>query len=63
LFVEQQTAGGYPKIANIIGADLPSLGQLRPRDSIRFQLVSFPEARAAWLEQQDFLQSQNLLFP
>ena len=32
LFVEQQTTGGYPKIANIISADLPSIGQLRPRD-------------------------------
>jgi len=62
LFVEQQTAGGYPKIANIIGVDLPSVGQLRPRDSVRFQLASFAEARAAWLEQQDFLQSEKRLF-
>jgi biotin-dependent carboxylase-like uncharacterized protein len=62
LFVEQQTAGGYPKIANVIGVDLPSLGQLRPRDQIRFQLVSFEEARALWLEQQKFLQSEELLF-
>jgi antagonist of KipI len=62
LFVEQQTAGGYPKIANVIGADLPSLGQLRPRDSIRFQLVSLEEARAAWLAQQELLQSEKLLF-
>ncbi len=45
LFVEQQTTGGYPKIANIISADLPSVGQLRPRDEIRFRLVSIEEAR------------------
>ena len=45
LFVEQQTTGGYPKIANIISADLPSVGQLRPRDEIRFQLISIEEAR------------------
>jgi biotin-dependent carboxylase-like uncharacterized protein len=62
LFVEQQTAGGYPKIANVIGVDLPSLGQLRPRDSIRFQLVSFAEARALWLELRKFLQSEDRLF-
>jgi antagonist of KipI len=62
LFVEQQTAGGYPKIANVIGADLPSLAQLRPRDSIRLQLVSFEEARAAWLAQQKLLQSEKLIF-
>ncbi len=37
LFVEQQTTGGYPKIANVISTDLASLGQLRPRDEIRFE--------------------------
>ena len=62
LFVEQQTAGGYPKIANGIGVDLPSLGQLRPRDSIRFQLVTLAEARALWLELRKFLQSEDRLF-
>ncbi|HYL85925.1 MAG TPA: biotin-dependent carboxyltransferase family protein [Candidatus Angelobacter sp.] len=39
LFVEQQTTGGYPKIANVISADLHRLGQLRPRDEIRFERV------------------------
>jgi len=36
LSVEQQTTGGYPKIANVISADFHSLGQLRPR--MRFDL-------------------------
>lgn len=44
LFVDQQTTGGYPKIGNVIAADLPRIGQLRPRDEIRFQFVSFAEA-------------------
>ncbi len=44
LFVDQQTTGGYPKIANVIAADLPCVGQLRPRDEIRFQSVKIPEA-------------------
>ncbi len=52
LFVEQQTTGGYPKIANVIGADHSSLGQLRPRDVIHFEQVSFEQARALWIEQQ-----------
>jgi biotin-dependent carboxylase-like uncharacterized protein len=46
LFVEQQTTGGYPKIANIISADLASVGQLRPRDEIHFELVTAETARA-----------------
>ncbi len=62
LFVEQQTTGGYPKIANVIGADLSSLGQLRPRDSVRFELVSFETARALWIEQQTMLADTERLF-
>ncbi len=44
LFVDQQTTGGYPKIANVIAADLPRVGQLRPRDEVKFQAVTIPEA-------------------
>lgn len=46
LFVEQQTTGGYPKIANVISADFHRLGQLRPRDEIRFQRVEPLGARS-----------------
>lgn len=52
LFVEHQTTGGYPKIANVIAADLPALGQLRPRDRIRFESVRFEEAREILLAQE-----------
>ncbi len=62
LFVEQQTTGGYPKIANVIGADLHSVGQLRPRDAIRFAEVPLEEARALWIEQQQLLGSEEKLF-
>ena len=57
LFVEQQTTGGYPKIANVISADLHRLGQLRPRDEIRFELVSFESARSLLIEQENLLAS------
>ena len=60
LFVEQQTTGGYAKIANVISADLHSLGQLRPRDEIRFELVSFAAARKLLIEQEKLLASGNL---
>ena len=55
LFVEQQTTGGYPKIANVISADLPSVGQLRPRDEIQFELVGLETARALFIEQEKML--------
>lgn len=55
LFVEQQTTGGYPKIANVISADLHRLAQLRPRDEIRFELVSWRAARSALIEQEKLM--------
>jgi len=61
LFVEQQTTGGYAKIANVISADLHSLGQLRPRDEIRFERVDWDTARALVLEQEQLLTSPDLL--
>jgi antagonist of KipI len=62
LFVEQQTTGGYPKIANVISADLHCVGQLRPRDAIRFTEISMEEARKRWIEQQRLLGSEEKLF-
>jgi len=62
LFVEQQTTGGYPKIANVIGADLHRLGQLRPRVEIRFERTSLAVARSLWMEQERLLNSAELLF-
>jgi biotin-dependent carboxylase-like uncharacterized protein len=61
LFVEQQTTGGYPKIANVISADFHSLGQLRPRDEVRFARVSLEMARALLMEQEKLLASEELI--
>ena len=44
LFVEHPTTGGYPKIANVVLADIHRLGQCRPRDAISFQFVTHEEA-------------------
>lgn len=56
-FVEHQTTGGYPKIANVITADLCKVGQLKPGDSFTFQLVSIEEAERLRLAQESFIQS------
>jgi antagonist of KipI len=61
LFVEQQTTGGYPKIANVISADMSSLGQLRPRDEIRFEMVEMETARALLVEREELLASEELI--
>ncbi|MFD2206504.1 biotin-dependent carboxyltransferase family protein [Kiloniella antarctica] len=57
LFVDCQTIGGYPKIATVITADLPVLGQLVPGDNIRFELVSLSQAQAALREQSLVIQT------
>jgi biotin-dependent carboxylase-like uncharacterized protein len=61
LFVEQQTTGGYAKMANVISADLHSLGQLRPRDGVRFEPVDFATARKLLVEQERLLAWENLI--
>ena len=54
-FVEHQTTGGYPKIANVISADLCKVGQLKPGDKFQFELVSFEEAESLRLDQENKL--------
>jgi antagonist of KipI len=63
LSVEQQTTGGYPKIANVISADFHSLGQLRPRDEIRFARVDWETARSLLIEQEKLMSSPGLIVP
>jgi antagonist of KipI len=64
LFVDQQTTGGYPKIASVIAADLHWVGQLRPRDQVRFSEVSIAQALQLLREQEQQLRrafaEQNL---
>jgi antagonist of KipI len=60
-FVEQQTTGGYPVIANVISADFSSVGQLRPRDEVRFERVGMDAARALLIEQEKLLASEDLI--
>jgi antagonist of KipI len=55
LFVEHQTTGGYPKPANVISADFGRLGQLRPRDEVRFEAVTFDRALDLLREQERWL--------
>ncbi|HET8547721.1 MAG TPA: biotin-dependent carboxyltransferase family protein [Bryobacteraceae bacterium] len=55
LFVDQTTTGGYPKIANVVTADLWRVGQLRPGDEVSFELVSIEHALKLLREQERML--------
>jgi antagonist of KipI len=52
LGVDGQTIGGYPKVAQVITADLDKVGQLRPGEHIRFARVSLEEAELLYRQRQ-----------
>lgn len=60
LLVEHPTTGGYPKIANVTTADIHRVGQLRPRDSLRFELVDADSARTALEELESIISETSL---
>ena len=45
LMADHQTTGGYPKIAEVAGADVPLLAQLAPGGTLRFDRCAVAEAR------------------
>ncbi|GGI91583.1 5-oxoprolinase subunit PxpA [Shewanella gelidii] len=47
LLADAQATGGYPRIANVIDADLWKLAQLRPGQQFSFQVVDIDEAERA----------------
>lgn len=62
LLSDAQTTGGYPRILQVIQADLWKLGQVLPGQHSQFQEVSIQEAtRALQEQQQNNLRLQRLL--
>jgi len=55
LLHDRPVTGGYPVIACVIGADLCALGQLRARETVRFEFVEVEEAHALLREQEALL--------
>lgn len=55
LGMDAQTIGGYPRIAQVIAADLDKLAQLRPGEAVQFQWVDLPTAERAWQARRSWL--------
>lgn len=51
LLADRQTTGGYPKIATVIGPDLPRLAQLAAGRQLRFHAISQSRAEEASIAQ------------
>ena len=55
LMVDNQTTGGYPKIATVVSADVPLVARRRPGRSIQFIEVDVEEAERLRREQETIL--------
>jgi antagonist of KipI len=56
LMADHQTTGGYPRVGQVIAADLPTLAQIKHGDDIFFGMCTLEEAEEALREQHMLLQ-------
>jgi biotin-dependent carboxylase-like uncharacterized protein len=56
IILGETVSGGYRKIATVISADLPLLGQIRPGDEINFKSISVNEANQALKKMESRIQ-------
>ena len=59
LMADHQTTGGYPRILQVVTADLTKLAQMQSAQQFRFKLVTLEEARAALLQRERQLKQLN----
>ncbi|NPC91562.1 biotin-dependent carboxyltransferase family protein [Bacillus sp. WMMC1349] len=52
LLADRQTAGGYPRIAHVISADLSTVAQMMPGEQMRFQLVQLEQAERLFIDRE-----------
>ena len=55
LMADGQTTGGYPRVAHVVSAQLPTLAQLKPHEGFRFCLAEGARAEQKLAEQQAYL--------
>ena len=60
LMADHQSVAGYPKIAQVISADLARVAQYKPGSRMSFRLVSIEEAEEICFEQERYLESVKI---
>ncbi|PIC69465.1 KipI antagonist [Sporosarcina sp. P16b] len=55
LMADRQTAGGYPKIGQVITADLGSLSQVKPNAKLHFKLITQAEAERELIAKEELI--------
>lgn len=59
LMADRQTTGGYPKIAEVITADLPRLAQLKPGSELQFEFITHEEAQQLYIDREKLIRDLN----
>ncbi|WP_457551494.1 5-oxoprolinase subunit C family protein [Desulfobacula sp.] len=62
ILLNEQTVGGYAKIATIISADLPVVAQAMPGDAIMFEKVDLSAAHTIFLKEKEKIHTIENLF-
>lgn len=57
LLADHQTTGGYPRIANITSAHLPTIAQMKPNDPLFFSVTDVHSAEQKLIQQHNYLLS------
>lgn len=60
LMADRQSAGGYPRILEVAGVDLPVAAQARPGATLRFQEISLHEAQHLYIARERSLARLSL---
>lgn len=61
LMADHQTTGGYPVVANIISAHIPSLAQMQPGQGFQLDCVIIEEAENLYIQQQEKLINLHII--
>lgn len=61
LMADAQTVGGYPRVLQVIAADVFLLAQKKPGEMIQFEIVSFQQAEECYFSQTNVLKKTKLL--
>lgn len=57
LMAHRHTTGGYPRLGEVIAADLPLLAQMRPGDTLGFDIVTTEEAESLYRRREAAMQA------
>jgi antagonist of KipI len=60
LMNDGQVSGGYPRLGNVIGADLHLMAQLKPSDQVKLMPVTIEEAESLFSYQSDLLKKYRI---